>query len=90
MTTSTSVSSVSSVSAAPAWDTYIAALKALELAEVSYDIYAFRDLGPDATDRDVRHAGQLTTLVHNALVNARRAVVEARRAYQLATDLESE
>jgi hypothetical protein len=76
--------------AAPAWDTYIAALRTLELAEASHAAYQSRDLGPGATDRDVRAAGLLTTLAHNAVVNARRAVVEARRAYQLATDLESE
>jgi hypothetical protein len=76
--------------ATPAWDAYLSALRTLELAEASYAAYQGRDLGPGATDRDVRAAGQLTTLAHNTVVNARRAVVEARRAYQLATDLESE
>jgi len=76
--------------AGPAWDTYLYALKALELAEHSYAAYSARELPADATNYEVRRAGQLTTCAHNALVNARRAVIDARRAYLLALELEDQ
>jgi len=77
--------------AGPAWDAYLFALKTLELAEVSYETYVNVEAtveATNATDAEIRQLGQVTTLAHNAVVNARRAVIEARRAYGLARDLE--
>jgi hypothetical protein len=88
MTTKTSTKT--STAAGPAWDAYLYALRALEFAEASYEVYRQRNLGSTAATPEIRNAGQLTTLAHNTVVNARRAVIEARRAYQLATALEDE
>jgi diphthamide biosynthesis methyltransferase len=72
--------------AGPAWDTYFFALRTLELAEASYTVYANLQT---TSDSEARQLGQITKQAHETVVHARRAVIEARCAYALASDLEN-